>query len=379
MSDEGLIVIGSGPAGVAAAEAYRARRPDAAVRILTADTRPPYQRPPLSKDFLRGESDDVAMEISEPFETVLNTPVQHIDVHGRVVTAGNVRYGFSALIYAAGASPVPLPVPGGEQALLLRSFDDAQRLRDAASTARSAVVIGAGFIGCEVAASLASRGLTVTVVAPDEMPQQKRLGDEAGRRLKELVESTGARFAGGRSVTSIENGAVHLDDGARLEAELVIAATGVKPNVALAEAAGIPVQDGRIRVESDMSTGVEGVYAAGDVAFAVNADAGRPLTVEHWQDAMNQGAAAGASAAGDETKWSGVPGFWTTIGATDVKYHAWGDGYQRSRLIQRDGGFTVWYESGGATVGVLTCNADDDYDHGEELITAGKPPPVAMT
>jgi 3-phenylpropionate/trans-cinnamate dioxygenase ferredoxin reductase component len=379
MSDEGLIVIGSGPAGVAAAEAYRARRPDAAVRILTADNRPPYQRPPLSKDFLRGESDDVAMEISEPFETVLDTPVQHIDVQNRVVTAGNVRYGYGVLIFAAGASPVPLPVPGGEQALLLRSFDDAMRLRDAASTARSAVVIGAGFIGCEVAASLASRGLSVTVVAPDEVPQQKRLGDGAGQRLKGLVEATGARFAGSKSVTSIENGAVLLDDGARLEAGLVIAATGVKPNVGPAEAAGLPVQDGRIPVHSDMSTGIDGVYAAGDVAFAVNTDAGRPLAVEHWQDAMDQGSAAGASAAGDATRWSGVPGFWTTIGDTDVKYHAWGDGYQRSRLIERDAGFTVWYESDGATVGVLTCNADDDYDHGEELITAGKPPPVAMT
>jgi NADPH-dependent 2,4-dienoyl-CoA reductase/sulfur reductase-like enzyme len=128
-----------------------------------------------------------------------------------------------------------------------------------------------------------------------------------------------------------------------------------------------------------MSTDIDGVYAAGDVAFALNAGVGRPLAIEHWQDAADQGEVAGARAAGDEATWSGVPGFWTTIGDTDVKYHAWGDGYQRSRLILRDNGFTVWYESGAAAVGVLTCNADDDYAQGEVLIAAGKPPPVPMS
>lgn len=371
-------MIGSGPAGVAAAEAFRARRADSPVRVLSADTKPPYQRPPLSKDFLRGQTDDVSMTINQPFETTLATAVQRIDVRQRTVTAGGVQYEYGALVFACGASPVPLPVPGGERALLLRSLDDAQRLREAAKAARNAVVTGAGFIGCEAAASLAMNGLSVTLVAPDTVPQQKRLGDEAGQRLRELVESTGVRFVGGAHVTSVGDGEVRLDDGTSVPADLVVAATGVKPNATLAEDAGITLEEGRIPVGSDMRTGIDGVYAAGDVAFAVNGGAGRAMAVEHWQDAADQGAVAGASAAGDDANWSGVPGFWTTIGDTDVKYHAWGDGYQRSRLIERSGGFTVWYESGGATVGVLTCNADDDYDHGEKLITAGKPPPVEM-
>jgi NADPH-dependent 2,4-dienoyl-CoA reductase/sulfur reductase-like enzyme len=128
-----------------------------------------------------------------------------------------------------------------------------------------------------------------------------------------------------------------------------------------------------------MRTSSQHVYAAGDVAFAYNADAGRPIAVEHWQDATDQGAVAGTNAAGGHAKWTGVPGFWTTIGDTTLKYHAWGDGYDRSRLIERDGGFTVWYEARGAAVGVLTCNVDDDYDLAEDLITAGKAPPVALT
>ncbi|MFB1295664.1 NAD(P)/FAD-dependent oxidoreductase [Mycobacterium sp. pW049] len=379
MSNAGLLIIGSGPAGVAAAEAYRERRADHPVRIVTADTRPPYQRPPLSKDFLRGETDDAPMDITRPFETTLQTPVETIDVGRRLVTAGGMRYEYDALVLACGASPQPLPVPGGEKALLLRSFDDAKRLRDAATSAKTAVVIGAGFIGCEAAASLAIRGISVTLVAPEEMPQRKRLGEDAGVRLRRLVEATGARFAGDARVTSVGDGAVHLEDGTAIQADLVLAATGVKPNAALAEAAGITLQNGRIPVGPDMRTAVDGVWAAGDVAFAVNADAGRALAVEHWGDAMDQGEVAGSAAAGEDAKWSGVPGFWTTIGDTDVKYHAWGDGYGRSRLIERDGGFTVWYESDGATVGVLTCNADDDYETGEELITAGKPPPVDMS
>lgn len=376
-------MIGSGPAGVAAAEAYRTHRPGAAIHIVSADSREPYARPPLSKDFLRGETEDVVMHDADWFrerslELVLGEPVQQVDVAQRTVTVGNVAFPYSAVIFACGASPSPLPVPGGEQALLLRSLDDAQRLREAATSARSAVVIGAGFIGCEAAASLAKRGISVTVVASDEVPQQKRLGDEAGRRLRALVEATGARFIGGVKAESLGDGVVHLDNGDAVEADLVLAATGVTPNVSLAEAAGLTVRDGRIVVGSDMSTGVDGVYAAGDVAMAVNTDIGRAIAVEHWQDATDQGEVAGTSAAGEKATWSGVPGFWSTIGDADVKYHAWGDGYQRSRLVERDGGFTVWYESDGVAVGVLTCNADDDYDTGEELITAGKPPPVAM-
>ena len=378
MSNAGLLVIGSGPAGVAAAEAYRDRNADHPVHVLTADSAPPYQRPPLSKDFLRGDTDDATMDVSRPFETTLKAEVDEIDVGRRTVTANGVRYEYDQLVIACGASPRRLPVPGGEKALPLRSLDDAKRLRDAATSAKTAVVIGAGFIGCEAAASLAIRGLSVTLIAPEEFPQQKRLGRDAGMRLRRLVEATGVRFAGSARVGSIGDGTVQLEDGTTVQADLVLAATGVKPNAALAESAGITLQNGRIPVGPDMRTAVDGVWAAGDVAFAVNIDAGRALAVEHWGDAMDQGEVAGSTAAGDEAKWGGVPGFWTTIGDTDVKYHAWGDGYQRSRLIERDGGFTVWYESDGAAAGVLTCNADDDYESGEQLITAAKPPPVDM-
>ncbi|BBY48504.1 pyridine nucleotide-disulfide oxidoreductase [Mycolicibacterium arabiense] len=382
MSTPRLVVIGSGPAAISAVEAYSERQPEAHIRILTADDRPPYERPPLSKDFLRGDTDDVDLHPRQWFderaiELTLESPVRRIDVGRRVVEAAGGQFDYDALIVASGASPKPLEVPGGERALLLRSLSDSARLRTAAGAARSAVVIGAGFIGCEAAASLALMGLEVTLVAPSEVPQQKRLGDEAGRRIKALVEATGARFAGGSGVASIDGDAVRLDDGRTITADLVLAATGVAPNGAIAEAAGISLEDGRILVGADMRTNVDGVYAAGDVAKAVNSTAGRALAVEHWQDAMDHGEVAGASAAGDDASWSSVPGFWTEIGDAAVKYHAWGDGYDRSRFVERDGGFTVWYESEGRAVGVLTYESDDDYDLGEELIAAGKPAPTS--
>ena len=159
---------------------------------------------------------------------------------------------------------------------------------------------------------------------------------------------------------------------------LVLAATGVQPQSALAQAAGLDVTDSRIVVGADMQTSVPGIYAAGDVALAFNPSAGRRLAVEHWQDAVDQGAVAGASAAGMAVTWDAVPGFWTTVGDATVKYHAWGDGYQRSRLLERENGFTVWYEADGAAVGVLTYNADEDYRLGEGLIRAGERVPVPL-
>ena len=180
------------------------------------------------------------------------------------------------------------------------------------------------------------------------------------------------------SVEEIHDHAVRLDNGVTIDCDLMLAATGVRPRTELAETAGLDIQQSRIVVGADMQTSTPDIYAAGDVALAHNVVAGRALAVEHWQDAVDQGAIAGISAAGVDAKWGAVPGFWTTIGETTVKYHAWGDGYQHSRLLERDDGFTVWYEADGKAVGVLTCNADDDYELGGRLIEAGEPVPVPM-
>ena len=382
MTEPGLIVIGSGPAGLGAAEAFRKHNSTLPVHLISADPAVPYERPPLSKDFLRGDTDDVALHPLSWFsdreiELVRGAEVDRIDPADGFVVIDGERHFYTALVLATGASPSPLPVAGGEQALALRSLSDAERLRTASSDARSAVVVGGGFIGCEAAASLARRGISVTLVAPQDVPQENRLGSEAGKQLLRLVEEAGVHYVGGVSVEAVHEGtSVQLDSGVTVECDLVLAATGVIPNSGAAEAAGLDIQKSRVVVGADMATSAPNVFAAGDVALAYNTSAGRRIAVEHWQDAADQGAIAGAAAAEVDAKWDAVPGFWTTIGDSDVKYHAWGDGYESSRLLQRDDGFTVWYERDGATVGVLTLNADDDYDLGERLVKEGAPAPV---
>jgi 3-phenylpropionate/trans-cinnamate dioxygenase ferredoxin reductase component len=383
MTEPGLIIVGSGPAGVAAAESFREHDAETPVRIFTADIDLPYARPPLSKEYLRGHTDDVALHPAQWFDDraiqlIGGAPVDRLSLAEHAVYVGDQQHVFDTLILACGAAPVAPPMPGGERALLLRSLADAAALREAAEGASSAVVIGSGFIGCEAAASLALRGVPVTLVAPEPLPQEKRLGGEAAERLRDLVTETGARHVGGVAVEEITDAGVRLDSGVTIDCDLVLAATGVAPQSRIAADAGLQTRDSRIVVGSDMATSTRGVYAAGDVALAWHEVAGRHLPIEHWQDATDQGAIAGACAADQHMKWDGVPGFWTTIGDATLKYHAWGDGYERSRMLDHPDSFTVWYESGEAVVGVLTYNADDDYDLGERLIAERRPAPVPM-
>jgi 3-phenylpropionate/trans-cinnamate dioxygenase ferredoxin reductase subunit len=163
-------------------------------------------------------------------------------------------------------------------------------------------------------------------------------------------------------------------DGTPVRGRVVVMATGVAPRSELAAAAGVELDGGAVPVDASMRSADSSVLAAGDVAKAQNASAGRALRVEHWGEALRQGEIAGAVAAGAAAAWDDVPGFWSTIGDRTLKYAAWGDGYDRSRVEEHsDGGFTVWYGRDGRLVGVLTHQADEDYERGQELIGEGTP------
>ncbi|MCW2747098.1 MAG: hypothetical protein JWP10_240 [Nocardioidaceae bacterium] len=377
-----LVIIGSGPAGLSAARGYRDAGGGGRVLVVTADEHAPYERPPLSKEFLRGETSagDVAIEDDAFFrdaqiELMLSTTVDAIDLAGRSVsTRDGDAILWTSLVLAMGNEAVRLDVPGGdhERVRVLRSLSDAQTLVRAAEDARSVIVIGSGFIGCEAAASLASRGLVVTVVSPEESPQITRLGAFAARRIRGWLEDLGVRVLGGTSVKEIREGRpVHLDDGTILEADLVVAAVGAKPRTALAADAGLVVEEDRVRVDAHMKTSAPGVYAAGDVAYADNGALGHPLVVEHWGDALAMGEVAGSMAAGVDATWDVVPGFWSDIGDKALQYASWGEGFEFVRVVEHDAtAFTAWYESGGRCVGVLTHDADDDYERGITLIRA---------
>jgi NADPH-dependent 2,4-dienoyl-CoA reductase/sulfur reductase-like enzyme len=372
----GFIAIGSGPAGLSAAETFRSKHPHIPVRILTTDPALPYAKPPLSKEYLCGGAPKLDLHSPGWFDRhhvdlIRGITVEHIDlVHQEVVTAGGRRYPYWHLVVASGSTPVPLDVPGAESALTLRSFADAVALKMAARYADSAAVIGGGLIGCEAAACLANLGVATTVVAAEAVPLQRRFGLEAGERIAKILSDNGVRFVSQATVSAIKDDRVLLDNGSAIDGDVVISATGVRPDIRLAQDAGLDVDGNRIVVDEHMHASARNVYAAGDVALAHNVTAGRRIPAEHWRDAAYEGRVAGLTAAGQDAAWDTVPGFSCTIGGSVLKYRGWGTDYAQSRLVDHHNGFTVWYESGGETVGVLTLNADDDYRRADELLRA---------
>ncbi len=381
----GLLVIGGGPAGLEAVRAYRDNGGQGSVSMVSAETHPPYNRPPLSKDFLRGELDasELPLETADFYDragvTLLTEQeVTHLDLTARRATLGSgERLDFATCVLATGSVAAPFEVPGGDHhdVHLLRSRDHGHRLREAAADAHRAVVVGSGFIGCEAAMSLAQVGIAVTMVTPETWPQADRLGSEVGERIAGWLGDAGVELRSGRTVDSVRDGStVGLDDGSTLSADQVLAATGAKPAAGFVAGSSLDLVDGLVPVDAGMRTGSEGVFAAGDVALAHNETAGRRLRVEHWGEAMAMGAVAGANAAGGAETWSAVPGFWTEIGAHTVKYAAWGDGHDEVRVVDHEAGsFTAWYLSEEVVVGVLTHDADEDYERGSDLVERHAP------
>jgi 3-phenylpropionate/trans-cinnamate dioxygenase ferredoxin reductase component len=360
----GFIAVGSGPAGLTAAATFRRKHPNIPVRIVTSDPALPYAKPHLSKSYLRGRDPELELHTASWFmengiQLHRGITVEHIDLDSReVVTAAGRRYGYWHLVLAQGATPVPLAVPGGETALPLRSFADAVVLRMAAKNADSAVVVGGGLIGCEAATSLAARGVATTLVAAEPVPVQRRFGLEAGERVAKMLSDIGVRFIGTAAVAAIDDGKVVTDDGTVLESELVVSATGVRPDSRLAAAAGLDIEDDRIVVDGRMHTSVPNVYAAGDVALAVNVTAGRRIRSEHWRDATEQGRIAGAVAAGYSASWTTVPEYSCFIGNHILRYRGWGTDFEAACLEDNRDGFTVSYRCDDRVVGVLTATAN---------------------
>ena len=387
MIAERLLIVGGGPAALETARAYRQAGAGGEIVLVSGEEYLPYNRPPLSKDFLRGESQEDALPLEDGdfyrrhgIEVRLRTRAQALDTGRREVTLSDGRtLGYGVCVLATGASPKPLPVPGAQSAGVhyLRSRHQAREVRDAAAAARSVVVIGSGFIGCEAAASLARRGLTVTLVSAEDGPQATRLGDAASQILRSWLEDDNVSLRLGAQVEAIEGGRVRLAGQASAEGDLLLVAGGVAPEAGLAAKAGLALEGERIQVDAHMRSSVAGILAAGDVAFAFNAAAGRHLAVEHWGDALAMGRVAGQTAAGTDASWAEVPGFWSTIGDRTLKYTAWGDGFDDARLVDHGtGAFTVWYSQDGVTVGVLTHDADHDYERGQRLIEQRRPVPL---
>ena len=386
--DQRLVIVGGGPAGLATARAYRDAGGLARVVILSTEPYPPYNRPPLTKDFLRGESDreDLPIEAEDWYrendvELRLSTVVEALDRERAVVeTDAGERLSYDACVLATGSEPIRIPVPGADdpEILVMRTLENSARLRERVGKGDRAVVVGSGFIGCEAAASLSLRGASVTLVSLEEVPQGERLGAEVGGRIRGWLEDYGVDLRLGTSLEGIERRddgySVAVEGGEDIPAGTVLFGTGVEPRLGLAEAAGLEL-DGGVVTDSSMRTSGPGIFAVGDIASALNESAGRHVSVEHWGDALEHGRIAGTVIAGGEAAWSMAPGFWSTIGDSTLKYWAWDGGWDEHAFEDRGESFVVRYGRDGALVGILTHGADEDYENGRGPIERGDPFP----
>jgi NADH dehydrogenase FAD-containing subunit/nitrite reductase/ring-hydroxylating ferredoxin subunit len=270
-----IAVVGAGAAGAAAVEALRREGYCGPVTLVGDEEPGPVDRPNLSKDYLAGTAPEEWIPLRSPefyrelgVELVLGDPAERLDPKARTLTLKSGKtLAFGALLLATGARPRELDVPGADASHvhLLRTLADSRAIIAALEGKKNAVVIGASFIGLEVAASLRHRGLDVDVVAPDAVPLGRVLGDEVGRFVQKLHEEHGVRFHLGRKPARITSDGVTLDDGKVLSAPLVVAGVGVAPRTELAEAAGLEVNGG-IVVDAELRTSASGIFAAGDVA-----------------------------------------------------------------------------------------------------------------
>lgn len=381
-----LLIVGGGPAGLSAARAFRAAGGTGPVAIVTDEGRMPYSRPPLSKDLLRGEMEEDELLIEEEawlgesaVDLVGGRAVWLDHAAHRVALSGGRVLEYRTCLLATGAEPTRLPIPGADHPAVrtLRSLDDLRELKLRLAPGAPVTVIGSGFIGCEIAASLRMLDHPVVLVSDESAPNAARLGERAAAAIQGWLAELGVELILGTGVEAIERGSGGLRvraGGHAGDGEIVIMATGVAPRAELAAMAGADLAAGAIAVDARLRTSLDGVRAAGDVCAAVNAAAERRLRVEHWGDALGQGEIAGRAAAGEDAEWAEVPGFWSTIGRRTLKYAAWGDGFSDVRHEPGDdGAFAFWYGREGRLVGVLTHEHDDAYDRGRELIRAGAP------
>ena len=344
----------------------------------------PYERPPLTKELLRGGVSEEALPIEDERwlerhdVDLIGGRVVRLEPGHRVASlSGGRELPYEQCLLATGAEPTRLPVPGSDHpsVRVIRTLDHLRELTARLHHGSPVIVIGSGFIGCEIASSLRFRGHRVHLVSDESAPNAARLGAEPAEVIREWLTDDGVDLCLGSPVEAIEPCSPEVSvrvGNNRGTAQLVVMAAGVSPRTELAAHAGISLSDRAIPASASMRTASDGLLAAGDVCMAENLSAGRALRVEHWGDALGQGEVAGKTVADVRAGWDAVPGFWSTIGRRTLKYAARGDGYDQTRVERHDhGGFTAWYGNKGKLVDVLTHEADDDYEQGSELIGQG--------
>ncbi len=372
---ERVVIVGGGLAGSRAAGELRARDYAGQITMLGAEPHPPYDRPPLSKKLMMGELDSTSLETdAAALRLGLRLGEAATGLDGLAVRSDRGEYPFDRLIVATGAAPVLLPGPGRQH--VLRTVDDALAIRARLEKGTRLAIVGAGWIGAELATAAAARGCAVTVLEAAATPAAAALGETAGATMVPWYAGAGVDLRLGQPVESIEDGGVALPGGGWLEADLVVTAVGVRPNTGWLHGSGVDLGNG-IVVDGQLRTSMAGVYAAGDCAAFWSARYGRRLRVEHWDTALHSPTVAAANVLGAERDYDPVPYFWSEQFGRMVQYV--GHHEREDRLIWRgdpagERWAACWVSATAGPdrlVAVLTVGRPRDILQGRRLMEAG--------
>jgi 3-phenylpropionate/trans-cinnamate dioxygenase ferredoxin reductase subunit len=383
-SDHTFAIVGASLTGAKAAETLRDEGFDGHVVLIGAEHERPYERPPLSKDYLRGEVDRETVYVhpegfyaEHDIELRLGRTAVSLNATGSELALDDgERLRYDRLLITVGAEPRRLSIPGGELdgVLYLRSVEDCDALRDRLDRGGAVVVIGAGWIGAEVAASARQRGLEVTVIEPASVPLERVLGAEVGAIYRDIHVDHGVQMLLGTGVEAFEGDQaverVRTSDGRELECDFVVVGVGVRPRTALAAQAGLAVDNG-VLVDEHLQTSAPGVFAAGDVANAHHPFYGERIRVEHWANALHQGPVAARSMLGQSAGYDRVPYFFSDQYDVGMEYA----GYARSwdRVVFRGDPasreFIAFWLTGDRVVAGMNVNVWDVIDPIQRLIS----------
>ena len=386
VTDQTFVIVGASLAGAKAAETLRAEGFDGRLVLIGEEAERPYERPMLSKEYLRGEKPAAKLYVHDEgfyadngIELMTGTRVQSLDPGAHEITlAGGARMSYSRLLLSTGAAPRRLPLPGADLpgVAYLRAMGESDALRAAITAASRVVVIGAGWIGSEVAASARHLGAEVAIVAPEAVPLVRVLGPEVGGVYRDLHAGHGVDLHLSTQIEAIVgDGAasgVRTTDGVVIEGDLVVVGVGVTPRVELAKLAGLTVENG-IVVDEFLATSVPDVFAAGDVAATWNTRYNKRIRMEHWANALNQGPVAARNMLGQHTAYEKLPYFYSDQYDLGMEYNGYADDWDRVVVRGDRSGqeFLAFWLKDGRVLAGMNANIWDQGDDIKALIRSG--------
>jgi 3-phenylpropionate/trans-cinnamate dioxygenase ferredoxin reductase subunit len=382
-----FLIVGGGMAGGNCAAELRKRGAEGSILLVGREPEPPYERPPLSKEYMRGEAERGEAYVNPPqwyeennVDLVTGRNVMALDTAARTVTVqGGEEIGFDKALVATGANVNILRVEGAENEGIhyLRAFGNADAIRSEAADAEHVVLIGGSYIGTEVAASLTAKGTKCTILMMEDVALSRTFGADAGRFFQDVLESKGVEVHGGQELEAFEGDgrvkAVVTKSGLTVECDAVVVGAGVRPDVMLAERAGLEVDNG-IVCDSKLQTSVEGIYAAGDCCNYDSVVHGQRIRVEHWDVAMQQGMAAAGNMLGEDKPYDVVPYFFSDL-ADWASLEYVGPAFEWDEEIWRGdrekGEFLVFYLKDSKVAGALSVERSEDLNEARRMLADG--------